>query len=655
MRGRWVAAGLFLAGAGLLALDQALPPPLDVLVSDVVTDRDGRPLRAFPIEDGRWRLPVALGEVDAGFLAALVAVEDKRFYAHGGVDGRAVLRALRDAIFTGEVRSGASTLTMQTARLLEPRPRSLRSKLTECLRAWQIERRLTKDEILALYLTLAPYGGNLEGVESAAWAYLGRSAAELTDAETALLIALPQAPEARRPDLRPETARSARIRVLDRLAGVGQITLARATEAASAPLPTRRHDFPAAAWHAAEWARVPGQGTQRTTLDGALQAEAERLVAALVATTPDDVQAAALVVDVGTRAVLASVGSARRDAPGGWLDLTDRRRSPGSTLKPFVYALAFEDGLATPDTLVADLPARLGSYAPENFDRNFRGEVTVADALRHSLNVPAVRVLDRVSAERFVGALSGAVDAAVPEGLRGGAGLATALGGLGLTARDLVVLYASLADGGIARPLRVTPSAPTSPGVRIVAAEAAAEVLAVLEGSPAPPGRMPAALTTGAPRVAYKTGTSYGYRDAWAAGVSGGLVAVVWVGRPDGAPRPGVTGREGALPTLFALFDASVPACAALPADQAPSPRPLARLARPTGPEILFPPDGAEVWAEPGRPLRLAARGRGVDWYEGGARIDAGDWFPPAAGFYVLNAVDADGRSSSTRVRVRGL
>jgi len=669
-----IAAGAVLALAALApGLDRLFPPPVERAVSTVAADSGGRALRAFPVEDGRWRLAADLDRLDPAFIEALLEIEDRRFYAHPGVDALAVMRAGAAALRSGRIVSGASTITMQTARLLEPRPRNIGSKMVEMIRALQLEARLDKDEILELYLTLAPYGGNLQGVRAASWAWFDREPDRLTPDQIALLIALPQAPEARRPDLRPGAARAARARILSRLAAGGLISAARASDAADEALPQTRHAFPARAWHAASAlrAQAPGAAEIVSTLDGRLQAETERLVRALAVAGGPDVQASALIVEIETRAVRAAAGSAGRDRAGGWLDLTAARRSPGSALKPLIYALAFDDGAASAMTRIRDLPAQFSGYSPENFDRVFRGEVTMAEALQHSLNVPAVHVLDRVGASRFTAALAHAGGApSLPASPDAGTGLAVGLGGLGMSVRDVALLYAALGDGGRVLPLAWTPEQAEAnriaPAARIVSAANAAQIVSILEGSPAPPGRMPAALSARAPVIAYKTGTSYGFRDAWAAGIAGGYAIVVWTGRPDGAPRPGVTGRAAALPALFDLFDAVERSDRGFrarpePARQTPPPAPLARFSPDDAPPvILFPPENAEIWAEDGdRAFMLSARGRGaLQWYAGGAPVarDAGGaplWRPGGPGFFELTVVDAHGRAARTRVRVR--
>ena len=676
----WLAAALAL-GLSVILLDRVFPPPLErgETLSQWVTDRDGRPLRAFPTPEGRWRFPADLDEIDPLFIEALLAVEDKRFYSHGGVDWLAMVRAATTSARAGRVVSGGSTITMQTARLLEPRERTIGSKLIEMVRAHQIEARLSKREILELYLTLAPYGGNLEGVRAASWSWFGHEADRLSDDEIALLIALPQSPEMRRPDRRPAGASAGREIIAAKLAEFGFLNEQRALEVVEAPLPGSRHVFPARAWHGAARARAnAGMGDVRTTLDGPLQAELEALIAARAVALPEDVQIAALVVDVPTRAVRAAIGSADRSRAGGWLDLTAQPRSPGSTLKPFIYALAFDDGVAAPGTVISDLPKRFAAYQPENFDRSFRGDVTIAEALQHSLNVPAVLALAEIGPQRFAAtlALSGAPPR-LPQSADGDPGLALALGGAGLTARDLALLYAALGDGGRAKPLtwRVEDEADRreASGRRLIGAASAAEILDIMVRTPAPSGRMPGRLTAEAPQVAFKTGTSYGFRDAWAAGVAGDLALVVWVGRADGAPRPGETGRKAALPLLFEIADRAAHHLAGqgdaddrLFTRQPPPARAAQRqFSDVAPPEILFPPPNAELWAGTidGRPPRafvLSGRGEGsLDWYIDGepSAVDAGGlpvWSPQQAGFYQITAVDSEGRETRRRVQVIG-
>ncbi|MDP3385243.1 MAG: transglycosylase domain-containing protein, partial [Phenylobacterium sp.] len=372
--------GALVLQVAVVALDAALPPDLSrgAEASPVALDRRGAWLRALPVEDGRWRIRADLDRTDPSFVARLIAVEDARFWRHPGVDPFAVVRAVGSAAITGEVSSGASTLTMQTARLLTPRPRTLPAKLVEMIRAVQIEARLSKREILALYLTLAPYGGNLEGVRAASLSYFGHEPSTLTPGEQALLIALPQSPEARRPDRRPEASRRARNQVLDKMVRAGALSPPEADEAGQEPMPGRA-PFPALAWHAAgELARGAraDEASVISTLDAGLQSRLEPLVARAARAQGAEATAAVLVVELDGRAVRASVGSAGLERAGGWIDMTRALRSPGSALKPFIYAMAFEGGLAAPDTRMADAPRRYADYQPENFDRVFHDQVT---------------------------------------------------------------------------------------------------------------------------------------------------------------------------------------------------------------------------------------------------------------------------------------
>jgi penicillin-binding protein 1C len=673
-RGKRWAAVLLVSMLTLFTLDQALPPPLQRAreVSPVVVDRHGEWLMAFTTQDGRWRLEARLDEIDPEFQRRVVAIEDARFWWHPGFDPLALSRAIVSLLRTGRVTQGGSTITMQLARLLEPRPRTIGSMLIEIIRAIQIERRMSKREILAAYLTLAPYGGNLEGVRAASRAYFQRDPRWLDDAEMALLIALPQAPEARRPDRHPQAARAARDRVLGMMVSAGLINEHRAQEGRESPVPSRA-PFPYSAPHAAQAlvAAHRGEGVVQSSLDATLQRDLEALVRRRADGLERDAQIAILAVDLESRAVRARVGGAGYERAGGYIDMTRAIRSPGSALKPFLYAIAFDEGIAAPETLVRDAPRRFGGYLPENFDRRFHGDVTLEDALRHSLNLPAVAALERIGANRFHAALRRAgADVQLPHRAISEPGLALALGGVGITLEDLVQLYAALGDGGRARPLVTDADAGFAFSRRFVRAETAEQVINILATSPHPAGRIPAQVARNAPRVAFKTGTSYGFRDAWSVGVSNGFAIGVWVGRPDGAPRPGGTGRSEALPILFEAFDLlGAPAdTGRLPEEEEPLAPALTRLETSDreGLSILFPPAGAEVlvlaYGRDSRGLSLSARGgrAPLTWYAEGTRVDAeatsgrSIWRPSAPGFYNVTVVDADGQSAHVRVRVRG-
>ncbi|MGX1308307.1 penicillin-binding protein 1C [Amorphus suaedae] len=682
-----VAAGALVAVAaiGAMAVDARHPPTLDPVgrPSVMVLARDGTLLRPFTTQAGRWRLPVAVDDVDPRYLELLFAYEDKRFRAHAGVDPRAMLRAVWQAATSGGIVSGGSTLTMQTARLLEDRhERTLDRKLVEMVHALQLERRLTKDEILERYLALAPFGGNLEGVRAASLAYFGREPTRLTLGQAALLVALPQAPEGRRPDRHPEAARAARDRVLDRVAAAGAISQADADEAKRERVPTARRPVPMLAPHLARRlvAGDPETAIHRTTLDARVQRELETLARERADTLGPGISTAILVADAESGEILASVGSADflSTARQGHVDMTRAIRSPGSTLKPFIYGLAFEAGLAHPETLIEDRPIRFGDYRPENFDDVFHGTVTIREALERSLNVPAVAVLDAIGPNRLAVRLRG-TGATLKLPRIEAPSLAIGLGGVGLTLEDLAHLYVALARGGApvrlhAQPLADGVDPARGAGDRLFDRRAAWLVADALRGTPPPQNARGG-------EIAYKTGTSYGYRDAWSVGFDGRTVVAVWVGRPDSAPVPGLTGRIAAAPLLFDAFarvsPARTPLTAApagtLIADTGSLPIPLRRFRDPNRPEhdparpglvIAFPPDGATValsepgggrqplsvkvegaadrlvWLVDGRPIAVPAHRRGTQ-----IAIDH-------AGPVRITVLDPEGRSDSVTVTV---
>jgi penicillin-binding protein 1C len=660
--------------------------PLDLAASlegsTLVVDRDGRLLRPFTLPDGRWRLPATTHDVDPRYVAMLVAYEDGRFYEHDGVDIRALLRAGAQRVTHGHVVSGGSTLTMQVARLIEPRPeRTIGAKLRQVARALEIEREVGRQGALDRYLTLAPFGGNLEGVRSASLAYFGKEPLKLTLAEAALLVALPQSPEARRPDRFPAAARAARDRVLARAAARGVIREDDAAAAAREPVPQARLAFPALAAHAAEEAAGADSRAKviKLSIDARLQAKLETLTRESVARLGPKLSAAIVVIDNASGEIRARVGSAGYDdsSRGGAIDMSRSPRSPGSSLKPFIYALAFEEGLAHPQTLLFDRPMRYGAYAPENFSLGYEGAVTARKALQMSLNLPAVELLADVGPATFLARLhSAGAEIALPRDTP--IGLAIGLGGLGISLTDLARLYAGLARGGEAPPLiERLDGAPPAIGPRRVTDPVAAYYVAdILRGAPPPANALKG-------RIAFKTGTSYGYRDALAIGFDRRTTIAVWVGRPDNGPTPGLIGREAAAPILFDAFERLGRTIEPIPrpkgvinvAITADLPPPLRRL-RQDAPrtsaapgtaqlKIAFPPDGALIdlsLKEGGRDSRLALKALGGSppfaWFVNGEPVGEAElrrqsaWTPDGAGFARVSVTDAKGASDAVTVRL---
>lgn len=650
--------------------------------STVVLDRQDRLLRAFTASDDIWRLPVAVGDVDARYLDMLLAFEDRRFRSHSGVDFIATLRAGWQLVSHGRIVSGASTLTMQTARLLSgEHPRTISGKLAQMVRARQLELKLTKDEILDLYLLLAPFGGNIEGVRAASLAYFGKEPRRLSPGEAALLVALPQSPATRRPDRNPENARRARDRVLARAVEAGALNEDEMRTARAEAVPTTRRPFGMLAPHLAESeiARLPDRQVHRLTLDRDAQTALERLAREHTEALGARLSSAVLAIDHTTGDILAYVGSADyfdTDRLGA-IDMVQAVRSPGSTLKPIIYGLAFEAGRAHPETLIEDRPTRFGTYSPKNFDEGFRGTITIREALGLSLNIPAVKVLSEIGPARLNGRLRRAgLKTELPAGAQ--PTLAIALGGIGLRLHDLATLYAGLASGGRTMELnhvRGARSALKRTPRRLLSPIAAWYVTDILKDAPPP------ANARGG-RIAYKTGTSYGYRDAWAVGYDGRHVIAVWIGRADGTATPGLSGHTAAAPLLFDAFariaDKRTPLPPAPPgvvrATSGTLPPPLRRFGSDAQPEetatfieplvrIAFPPDRSELEHDDGEEAAVILKAEGgalpLTWLADGAPITSDplqrevEWRPDGRGFMRITVIDAKGKSDRVDIRLK--
>jgi penicillin-binding protein 1C len=533
-----------------------VPPLTDTLpvpCSTQVLDRQGKLLHLFTTSKGSyWRLPAHLDRIDPQFIRLLLACEDQRFWSHHGVDPFALGRALGQLLWQGKVISGASTITMQTVRLLQPHPRTVLGKLVEMAQALRLEEHLSKQEILETYLTLAPYGGNIEGIEAASRFYFQKDPTRLTPSEAALLISLPQSPERRRPDRHFEQAVNARNQVLARLLEKGLLNAEQVALARLQPVPTKRYPRPFLAPHLSRQlhAAHPEEKQLLSSLDRPLQERLEAIATQAQQRLGEEGKRtlALLVVDNRTRQVLAHVGSG--DYRISSLDLTKARRSPGSALKPFIYGLAFEQGILHPETLILDRPERFGSYGPDNFDRTHHGWISVREALQRSLNLPAVQVLERVGPQYLLTRFAsvGIFLGRNPEEQ----GLSLALGGTSANLRELITLYAALADRGRCRPISFHPLMPQSRSdTKLLTSAAAWQVDDILRAMPLTTG-----ATTSRSDIRYKTGTSYGFRDAWALGYTRQHTVGIWVGRPDGGYGKRTTGAELAVPVLLQVFAA---------------------------------------------------------------------------------------------------
>jgi len=634
---------LWLVPATGALLDWVFPPDLSRLTSvgTEIVDRHDRPLALLPAHGGVWRFRADTDHVSPLMVDLLVAVEDRRFWYHPGVDPIALARATFQFVRAGHVVSGGSSLAMQAARLLEPRPRTVRSKLIEMARALQLEAMFGRRGVLDIWLSLAPFGGNLEGVRAGSLAWFGTPAEALEPTQAALLVAIPRRPERLRPDRHASAAGSVR----DRVIAVGIRDGLFDASDSTAAVPTARMALPRHARQLA--ASLPHEPMVRTTLDLPLQVALERMGDAQLDNLPPRASLAMLVADARTREILAMYPGAWRDqARSGALDLTMAVRSPGSALKPFIYAMAFADGIVAPDTVVPDLPRRFGGYAPENFDRGFAGSITAADALRRSLNLPAVALLDRVGPLRFAATLRVAgATLRLPRGAD--PSLPLALGGVGITLRQAAGLYAALATDGSGGPLRLlADQAAARP--EFLSAAAAQSVANVLTRP------LPAFGPRG---IAWKTGTSWGGRDAWALGFDSRNVVAIWIGRPDGTSLPGATGTSMALPQLGRVFDLLPKAPRAVMSTDETR-RPAAPLLA-DALHLLFPPPGAVLSADGPVTIRVMGGRRPLIFMVDGAPLPTDRvrrevaWQPSGPGFYRVTVLDAEGTAVRAGVQVR--
>lgn len=552
---------------------RSLPDPLFTAPhSTIVLSREGELLGAKIAADEQWRFP-PISALPDKFRLALVRYEDKRFYRHPGVDPLALARSFRTNLQRGRVVSGGSTLTMQVIRLARRNPaRTYGEKLLEIFLATRLELSYSKEEILSLYASHAPFGGNVVGLEAAAWRYFGRSPAALSWAESALLAVLPNSPAMIHPGRNRDALQAKRDTLLRRLHEAGHLNALDLALALHEPLPGEPHALPQRAPHllSSLMADTRGHGRRyETTLDAALQQAVSEILAAHSATLQrqEIYNAAALLIDNHSFEVLAYVGNSEWSVDnerGYAVDIVRRARSTGSLLKPLLYASMLQAGEILPTTLVADVPTQYSGYMPENFDRNYRGAVPAQFALAQSLNVPAARMLKTHGVNRFYDFLQHMGMSTLirpPEGY----GLTLVLGGAEGSLWELADLYANLAD--IAR--RVTPAAPsTYRRIRVLAGPDRRSRQRAEIGPAAAWLTLNALLEVARPgeeshwrnfasqrKIAWKTGTSFGLRDAWAIGSSSRYTVAVWVGNASGEGRPALTGGSVAAPILFDIFN----------------------------------------------------------------------------------------------------
>lgn len=545
---RWLIVPIALVLLLVLA-DRLWPLPLKELQpARVVVAEDGTPLWRFADAQGVWRYPVTPEDVSPDYLQALLTYEDRWFWYHPGINPFSVIRAAWQDLRGGEIISGGSTLTMQVARLIDPHPRTFPGKLWQAWRAMQLEWHLSKRDILTLYLNRAPFGGTVEGVGAASWTWLGKPPSQLTKSEAALLTVLPQAPSWLRPDRWPERAQAARNKVLERMVALHVWPKDQVEEIYQEPVWLAPRQMPQLApLLSRRLLAISSQQKIVSTVDAAMQRQIEALASGWQNQLPPRTSMAVLVVDHATMKVRAYLGSVDLDDDSryGHVDMISSIRSPGSVLKPFVYGMALDQGLIAAESLLQDVPRRFGDYRPGNFDTGFHGAVSASEALTRSLNLPAVQLLEAVGPKflaaglRNVGLQLHFPPAAEPN-------LSLVLGGTGARMDQIVAAYSAFARKGLAAELRFMPGQPLverpllSPGAAWI-------VRRILAGEAKP---LADSLLPGAVPLAVKTGTSYGYRDAWAIGINPRYLIGVWVGRPDGTPVAGQFGFASAMPVL---------------------------------------------------------------------------------------------------------
>ncbi|GAA5263874.1 penicillin-binding protein 1C [Acidiphilium sp. MT5] len=628
----------------LLVCAYAFPPSLSRLAVQgrIINDRNGHAIAYYTDPQGEWKYPTQAASVNKVMIRMLIGIEDHRFYHDPGIDPLAIARATVQMLAAGHVVSGASTLTMQVTRLLHPAPRTLPVKIIEAFQSISLTEHYSKTRILGMWLSLAPFGGNIVGVNAAAHLWFGENPNQLSPAQAALLIALCRRPEALRPDRHPHAAMIARNKVLAEAERLHLLSPHAAREAQATPVPRHWHRLPAQTPQLT--AALPTGST--TTLNGPLNAALASLAQRdLTAMRPAE-SLAILIINARDHAIRAAyLGDWANPRRAGFLDLSRSIRSPGSALKPFLYGLAFADGLAGPNTLFRDLPANFGAYGPDDFTHNFMGVVTAASALRRSLNLPAVKLMRRYRPDRFAAHLRAAgTPLALPLGAR--PTLPLALGGGGISMRRLAALYAGLTtDGSITRlhwlkgqQRRTRP---------LLTPSIAAEVAGILTRP------LPGTQING---IAWKTGTSAGNRDDWAAGFDRRSVIIVWVGRPDGGALPGAAAIDRAVPILT-----QVTGLIKIAPRQPLAPRHVFTLAAPPALaqlQLAYPPPGAAI-ADLG-PIQLRATGgqRPLTFLIDGkplasiAALSTARFTPHSPGFYRIRIIDARGHSVSAMFRV---
>jgi len=544
--------------ATFVLLHIVFPLPVSSSYSKIIYDRKGDVVHAFLSPDDKWRFKTELKEISPLLKKALLEKEDKYFYYHPGINPASMLRALVKNVFKLKRTSGASTITMQVARMMEPKRRTYFNKAIEIFRAFQLEWKYSKDEIFQLYINLVPYGGNIEGIKSASLIFFNKSPDHLSLAEITALSVIPNRPSSLKLGVNNDAIVTARNKWLNYFLESKTFDKNEITDAINEPLTSRRNLLPGFAPHFSLRLKNTDAVNIRTTIDLETQRKAERIVLdyAQKLHAYGIQNAAVLVINNSTHEVAAYVGSAdfSNAADGGQVDGIRAIRQPGSTLKPLLYGLCFDNGLLTPKTIIADVPTNFDGYYPENYDSKFRGAVTVQYALENSLNIPAVKALNLLGKEKLIWSLERCRFGQIKRDEKK-LGLSMILGGCGVTLEEMTSLFSAIANDGVYAPANFLLNQNRGVGDTILSASSSFMLTEILSQIARPDLPTNWEGSTKLPRIAWKTGTSYGRRDAWSIGFNKRFTIGVWVGNFSGVGVPELNGAAIATPLLFQLFN----------------------------------------------------------------------------------------------------
>jgi len=539
-------------------LNLLFPLPDKIEYSPLVTDNKGELINAYLTKDQKWRMKTELDEISPLLRKTIIAKEDKYFYSHPGVNPLAITRAFFKNLFRMKRTSGASTITMQVARALEPGKRNIRSKIRESFRAFQLEWKYDKDEILQLYLNLVPYGGNIEGVKAASFLYFKKNPDHLSLAEITALSIIPNRPSSLVIGKNNDLVVTERNRWLQKFADEKVFSIKEIEDALAEPLTATRGVVPHYIPHLAYKLKKQGSLLIKTTIDLNTQLKTEKIVEDYVRAQRlrNIKNAAVVIIDNKTQQVISYVGSSNFSdtTDGGQVNGANAVRQPGSTLKPLLYAMCFDEGLLTPKTIMTDVPVNYEGYAPENYDKKFNGYISTEYALEHSLNIPAVKSLKLLGHDKLIQRLSLCNFKQVQKDQRK-LGLSMILGGCGTTLEELTCLFAAFANNGV----YIAPSYLQGDTIRqkkVVISPAANYLLnEILSRVNRPDFPLNWSATEKMPKIAWKTGTSYGRRDAWSIGYNKNYTIGIWVGNFSGVGVADLSGSNIATPLLFKIFN----------------------------------------------------------------------------------------------------